>query len=49
MLYAKVVKSVDKPPACTCDGIGNASVRQRGGDLKRAAFDAALFERRKNL
>ena len=45
----KVIESMNEPSACTCDGIGDASVRQRSGDFKRTAFDAALFERRKDL
>ena len=49
VLYAQVVKCMDKPAARACDGIRYASSRQRSGDFKRAALNAALFERRKNL
>ena len=49
MLYAQFVERVHEPSARACDGIRYASGRQRGGDFKRAAFNAALFERRKNL
>ena len=49
MLHAQVVKRMDEPPARACDGVRDAGGRQRGGDLKGAAFNAALFKRRKDL